>query len=155
MDASPCCFIQDSLSLRDLNGLGDLLLRLRLRHGDGQDAVLHLGRDLIFHNIIRQRVALLVVRVAELATQIVMMFVLMLVFGLVPSPRLTGSRGPSLLDGDGQVALVVDADSAIFFLQLEEVIFNGRALASFDQIVNFVFIAFSIYTRNITNLYDH
>ena len=41
------------------------------------------------------------------------------------------------------------------FLQLEEVIFNGRALASFDQIVNFVFIAFSIYTRNITNLYDH
>ena len=103
MDAAPCCFIQDSPTLRDLNGLGDLLLRLHLRHSDGQDAVLHLGRDLIFHDIIRQRVALLVVRIAELAAQIVMMLVLMLVLGLV-------------LDGDGQVALVVDADSAIFFL---------------------------------------
>ena len=51
MDAAPCCFIQDSPTVRDLNGFGDLLLRL----------------------------------------------------GLV-------------LDGDGQVALVVDADSAIFFL---------------------------------------
>ena len=117
MDAAPCCFIQDSPTLRDLDGLGDLLLRLHLRHGDGQDAVLHLGRDLIFHDIIRQRVALLVVRVAELAAQIVMVLVLMLVFGLVPSPRLTGSRGPSLLDGDGEVALVVYADSAIFFLK--------------------------------------
>ena len=55
MDAAPCCFIQDSPTLRDLNGLGDLLLRLHLRHGDGQDAVLHLGRDLVFHDIIRQR----------------------------------------------------------------------------------------------------
>jgi len=126
VDAAPCCFIQDSPKLRDLNGFGGLLLRLHLRHGDGQDAVLHLGRDLVFHDIIRQRVALLVVRAAELAAQIVMMLVLMLVFGLVPSPRLTGSRGPSLLDGDGEVlalqasfgraALVVDADSAIFFL---------------------------------------
>ena len=96
VDAAPCCFIQDSPTLRDLNGLGDLLLRLGLRHGDGQDAVLHLGRDLIFHDIIRQRVALLVVRVAELATQIVMVLVLMLVFLFV-------------LDGDGEVALVVDA----------------------------------------------
>ena len=68
-----------STLLRDLDGLGDLLLRLHLRHGDGQDTVLHLGRDLIFHDIIRQRVALLVVRVAELAAQIVMMLVLMLV----------------------------------------------------------------------------
>ena len=42
----------------------------------------------------------------KLAAQIVMMLVLMLVFGLVPS----------LLDGDGEVALVVDADSAILFL---------------------------------------
>ena len=89
--------------LRDLDGLGDLLLRLSLRHGDGQDAILDLGRDLILHYIIRQRVALLVVRVTELAAQIVMVLVLMLVFGLV-------------LDGDGEVALVVDADSAIFFL---------------------------------------
>ena len=103
MDAAPCCYIQDNPTLRDLDGLGDLLLRLHLRHGDGQDAVLHLGRDLVFHDIIRQRVVLLVVRVAELAAQIVMMFVLMLVFGLV-------------LDGDGEVALVVDAYSAIFFL---------------------------------------
>ena len=29
--------------LRDLNGLGDLLLRCGLRHGDGQDAVLTLA----------------------------------------------------------------------------------------------------------------
>ena len=100
---SLCCFIQDSPALRDLDGLGDLLLRLGLRHGDGQDAVLHLGRDLVTNHVIRQRVVLLVVRVAELAAQIVMMLVLMLVFGLV-------------LDGDGEVALVVDADSAIFFL---------------------------------------
>ena len=39
MDAAPCCFIQDSPTLRDLNGLGDLLLRLGLRHGDGQVAL--------------------------------------------------------------------------------------------------------------------
>ena len=37
MDAAPCCFIQDSPKLRNFNGLGDLLLRLGLRHGDGQD----------------------------------------------------------------------------------------------------------------------
>ena len=95
MDAAPCCFIQDSPTLRDLNGHGDLLLRLGLRHGDGQDAVLDLGRDLILHHIVWQRVALLVVRVAELAAQIVMVFVLMLVFLFV-------------LNGDGEVALVVD-----------------------------------------------
>ena len=89
--------------LRDLNGLGDLLLLLGLRHGDSQDAVLHLGRDLVFHDIIRQRVVLLVVRVAELAAQIVVVLVLMLVLSLV-------------LDGDGQLALVVDANSAIYIL---------------------------------------
>ena len=89
--------------LRDLNGLGDLLLLLGLWHGDSQDAVLHLGRDLVSHDIIRQRVVLLVVRVAELAAQIVVVLVLMLVLSLV-------------LDGDGQLALVVDANSAIFFL---------------------------------------
>ena len=44
--------------LRDLNGLGDFLLRLGLRHGDGQDAVLHLGRDLILHHIVWQYVVL-------------------------------------------------------------------------------------------------
>ena len=99
----PAVLIKMQSSLRDLNGLGDLLLRLHLRHGDGQDAVLYLGRDLVANDIIRQRVALFVVRVAELATQIVMVLVLMLVLGLV-------------LDGDGEVALVVDADSAIFFL---------------------------------------
>ena len=36
------------------------------------------------------------------------MTVLMLVFLLVPSQRLTGSLGPSLLNGDGEVALVID-----------------------------------------------
>ena len=65
MDAVPF-FIQDSPALRDLDGLGDLLLRLGLRHGDGQDAVLHLGRDLVANHVIRQRVVLLVVRVAAL-----------------------------------------------------------------------------------------
>ena len=89
--------------LRDLNGLGDFLLRFSLRHGDGQDAVLNLGRDLIFHHIIRQRVALLVVRVAELAAQIVMVLVLLLVLLFV-------------FNGDGEVALVVDGYAAIFFL---------------------------------------
>ena len=64
-------------------------------YGDGQDAVLDLGRDLILHHIVWQRVALLVVRVAvidevaspveELAAQIVMVLVLM----LVPSVRMT------------------------------------------------------------------
>ena len=73
MDAAPCCFIQDSPTLRDLNGLGDFLLRFGLRHGDGQDAVLNLGRNLVFHDIIRQRVVLLVVRVAELTAQVVVM----------------------------------------------------------------------------------
>ncbi len=47
--------------LRDLDGLGDLLLRLGLRHRDGQDAVLHFGRNLVFQNIVRQLVVLLVV----------------------------------------------------------------------------------------------
>ena len=89
--------------LRDLDGLGDFLLRCGLRHGDGQDAVLHLGRNLVFHHIIRQLVVLLVIRVAELTTQIVMVLVLMLVFLFV-------------LNGDGEVALVVDAYTAIFFL---------------------------------------
>ena len=37
MDAAPCCFIQDSPTLRDFYGFGDLLLRLGLWHGDGQD----------------------------------------------------------------------------------------------------------------------
>ena len=93
-----CCsllFIQNSSELRDLDGFGDLLLRLSLRHGDGQDAVLYLGRNLVFYHIIRQRVALLVVRVAELTAQIVMVLVLMLMLLLV-------------LDGDGEVALVIE-----------------------------------------------
>ena len=87
------------------------MLRLGLRHGDGQDAVLHLGRNLVSHDIIRQRVVLLVVRVAvidkvaspveELAAQIVMVLVLMLVLLLV-------------LDGDGEVALVIDGYATIF-----------------------------------------
>ena len=86
-----------------LDGIGDLLLRLGLRHGDGQDAVLDLGRDLILHHIVWQRVALLVVRVAELAAQIVMVLVLMLVFLFV-------------LNSDGEVALVIDGYATIFFL---------------------------------------
>ena len=89
--------------LRDLDGLGDLLLRLGLRHRDGQDAVLHFGRDLVTNHIVRQHVVLLVVRVAELAAQRVMVLLLMLVFLIV-------------LNGDGEVALVIDAYAAIFFL---------------------------------------
>ena len=38
VDAALCCFIQDSPTLRDLDGFGDLMLRLSLRHGDVQDA---------------------------------------------------------------------------------------------------------------------
>ena len=97
-----------NVCLRDLNGLGDFLLRLGLRHGDGQDAVLNLGRNLVFHHIVWQHVVLLVVRVAELTAQVVAVTVLMLVFLLVPFQRLTGSLSPSLLNGDGEVALVID-----------------------------------------------
>ena len=86
----PAVLIKMKPLLRGLYGLGDFLLRLGLRHGDGQDAVLHLSRNLIFHHIVWQHVVLLVVRVAaldlgrfackELTAQIVMVFVLMLVF---------------------------------------------------------------------------
>ena len=48
MDAAPCCFIQDSPTLRDLDGLGDLLLWLGLRHGDGQVALVVDGHTAIF-----------------------------------------------------------------------------------------------------------
>ena len=82
--------------LRDLNGLGDFLLRLGLWHGDSQYAVLHLGRNLVADHIIRQCVVLLVVRIAELTAQVVTVTVLMLMFLFV-------------LNGDGEVALVVDA----------------------------------------------
>ena len=81
--------------LRDLNGLGDFLLLLGLRHRDGQNAVLYLGRNLVANHIVRQHVVLLIVRVTELTTQVVTMTVLMLVFLFV-------------LDGDGEVALVID-----------------------------------------------
>ena len=56
---SPACKLQVGLwfafwasMLWDLNGLGDFLLRFGLRHGDGQDAVLDLGWDLVFHHIV-------------------------------------------------------------------------------------------------------
>ena len=96
-------FAVNQCLLRDLNGLGDFLLRLSLRHRDGQDAVLHLGRDLVLHNIVRQHIVLLVVRVAELATQVVAVTVLILVFLFV-------------FNGDGEVAVVIDAYAAIFLL---------------------------------------
>ena len=85
--------------LRDLNGLGDFLFRFGLRHRDGQDAVLDLSRNLVFHHIVWQHVVLLVVRIAELTAQIVMVLVLMLVFLFV-------------LNGDGEVTLVVDGYAA-------------------------------------------
>ena len=88
--------------LRDLDGLGDLLLRLGLRHRDGQDAVLYLGRNLVANHIVRQHVVLLIVRVTELAAQVVTVTVLMLVFLFV-------------LNGDGEVTLVVDGYAAIFY----------------------------------------
>ena len=47
----PAVLIKMKPLLRDLYGLGDLLLRLGLWHGDGQDAVLDLGRDLIFPDV--------------------------------------------------------------------------------------------------------
>ena len=39
----PAVLFKMQSSLRDLDGLLNLLLRLGLRHGDGQDAVLYLG----------------------------------------------------------------------------------------------------------------
>ena len=47
--------------LRDLDGLRHFLLRLGLWHGDSQNAVLHLGRNLVADHIVRQCVVLLVV----------------------------------------------------------------------------------------------
>ena len=55
--------------LRDLDGLGDFLLRFGLRHRDGQDAVLHLGRNLVANHIVRQRVVLLVGRKGKKARE--------------------------------------------------------------------------------------
>jgi len=118
---SPACKLQVGLwlvfwtifILRDLNGLGDLLLRCGLRHGDGQDAVLNLGRNLVFHHIVWQHVVLLVVRVAELTAQIVTVTVLMLVFLFV----LNGDGEVLALQASfGRAALVIDAYSAIFLL---------------------------------------
>ena len=103
MQVGTSTYAVNQWQLRDLNGLGDFLLWLGLRHRDGQDAVLHLGRNLVANHIVWQHVVLLVVRVAELTAQIVMVLVLMLVFLFV-------------LNGDGEVALVVDAYAAIFLL---------------------------------------
>ncbi len=89
--------------LRDINGLGNLLFRFGLWHRDGQNAVLYLGRNLVADHIVWQCVVLLVVRIAELTAQVVTVTVLMLVFLFV-------------LNGDGEVALVIDAYAAIFFL---------------------------------------
>ena len=55
--------------LRDLNGLGDFLLLLGLRHRDGQNAVLYLGRNLVANHIVRQRVVLLVGRKGKKARE--------------------------------------------------------------------------------------
>ncbi len=88
-----CCLMIIGKSLRHLDGLGDFLLLLGFWHGDGQDAVLYLRRDLVTDNIVRQRVVMLIVRVAELTTQIVMVLVLMLVLLFI-------------LDCDGQQALI-------------------------------------------------
>lgn len=52
MDAAPFAYAVNQYPLRDLDGLGDLLLRLGLRHRDGQDAVLHFGRDLVTNHIV-------------------------------------------------------------------------------------------------------
>ena len=54
LDAAPFVYAIHQCPLRDLNGLGDFLLRFGLRHRDGQDAVLYLGRDLVLQNVIRQ-----------------------------------------------------------------------------------------------------
>ena len=94
MDAVPFNYAVNQCPLRDLDGLGDLLLLLGLRHRDGQDAVLYLGRNLVTNHIVRQHVVLLIVRVAELTAQVVTVTVLMLVFLFV-------------LNGDGEVALVI------------------------------------------------
>ena len=45
-----------------------------------------------------------------------MMLVLMLVFLLVPSFDVINIADSSLLNGDGEVALVIDGYAAIFFL---------------------------------------
>ena len=69
MDAAPFAYAVHQCPLRDLDGLGDLFLRLGLRHRDGQDAVLYLGRNLVAKHIVRQRVVLLVGRKGKKARE--------------------------------------------------------------------------------------
>ena len=55
----------------------------QLWHGDGEHAVVHFGGNVFFHHIVGQGVGLLVIGVAELAAQVVLLFVLVLVLHLV------------------------------------------------------------------------
>ena len=55
----------------------------QLWHGDGEHAVVHFGGNVFFHHIVGQGVGLLVIGVAELAAQVVLLFVLILVLHLV------------------------------------------------------------------------
>ena len=51
----------------------------QLWHGDGEHAVVHFGGNVFFHHIVGQGVGLLVIGVAELAVQVVLLFVLIFV----------------------------------------------------------------------------
>ena len=72
------------------------------RHGDGQYAVVHLGSDLVFDDVIGQDIGLLIVGITELAAQEVLLLVLLFVFQLV-------------LDGDFKIAVGIDVHAAKFF----------------------------------------
>ena len=109
-------FFYVSESLRHLNSLGTFLLFLsQLRHGNSQYTILNLGRNLVTLHIIRQCIGLFVVRVAELATQIVMMLILLFVFNLI-------------LDSNGKVTIFVDTYTTIFFLNAWSCKFHGVGL---------------------------
>ena len=88
-----------------LNGVHVLLVFLDL-FGQmyGENAVLHVGRNLLAVYIVRQSIGLLVVAVGELAAQIVAVLVLALVLHLV-------------LDGYREVALIVDTQAYPLLLQ--------------------------------------
>ena len=107
--------------LCDVDVAGDLdFLFLHLREYEGENAVLDLGGDAVLLYILRQCVGLLVVGVGELATQVVLFLVLLLVLEFV-------------LDGDVQVAFVVDADAAELLLKARSRDLHGVSiLIDFD-----------------------
>ena len=96
-----------------------------LRQLDSQDTIFDLCANLRLIHIVRQRVLLFKVRVSKLASQIVGMFVFFLVLELV-------------LDGDAQVVVFIDVNSAVLFLNTRSSQLNFIAvLVLFDVCLDY------------------